>query len=115
MVIKGGREHGEEAVLCTSTKTFALKYVETTNMQLLIAPPDDGSPTGVEDEDADVENSSPCPLSAPGLQTQVQKASTSTFLISSCLMVAPSIRSCLDARLASRRSLWPQQIRPTLR
>ncbi|MEW5314184.1 MAG: hypothetical protein WDW38_005699 [Sanguina aurantia] len=32
-----GSEH-EEAVLCTATKTFALKYVETTNLQLLVEP-----------------------------------------------------------------------------
>lgn len=36
VVIKGG-EH-EEAVLCTSSKTYAIKYVETTNLQLLVAP-----------------------------------------------------------------------------
>jgi hypothetical protein len=37
VVIKGG--HGDDAVLCTVDKTFALKYVETTNA-LLLVPPD---------------------------------------------------------------------------
>jgi hypothetical protein len=36
VLIKGGQH--DEAVLCTSNKTYSLKYVETTNMQLLIAP-----------------------------------------------------------------------------
>lgn len=36
VVIKGGEE--EEAVLCTSKKTFAMKLVETTNLQLLVRP-----------------------------------------------------------------------------
>jgi sister chromatid cohesion protein DCC1 len=37
VVIKGGRD--EEAVLCTATKTYALKQVETSNTLLLVPPP----------------------------------------------------------------------------
>lgn len=36
VVIKGSAD--EEAILCTSSKTFLLKYVETSNAQLLVAP-----------------------------------------------------------------------------
>lgn len=36
MAIKGGAD--EDAVLCTRDKTYALKYVETTNMLLLLPP-----------------------------------------------------------------------------
>jgi hypothetical protein len=38
VVIKGGA--GDDAVLCTNDKTYALKYVETTNL-LLLLPPDE--------------------------------------------------------------------------
>jgi sister chromatid cohesion protein DCC1 len=37
VVIKGGRD--EEAVLCTASKTYALKQVETSNTLLLVPPP----------------------------------------------------------------------------
>ena len=36
VVVKGGMD--DEAVLCTKAKTFALKHVETSNVQLLIPP-----------------------------------------------------------------------------
>jgi hypothetical protein len=36
VVIKGASE--DDAVLCTSDKTFALKHVETTNALLLLPP-----------------------------------------------------------------------------
>lgn len=36
VVIKGSE--GDEAVLCTGSLTYALKYVETTNLQLLVDP-----------------------------------------------------------------------------
>lgn len=38
VVVKGGQ--GDDAVLCTQDKTYALKYVETTNT-LLLLPPDE--------------------------------------------------------------------------
>lgn len=36
VVIKGGDR--DDAVVCTQDKTYALKYVETTNLLLLIPP-----------------------------------------------------------------------------
>lgn len=36
VVIKGAPD--EDAVMCTEDKTFALKLVETTNLQLLLPP-----------------------------------------------------------------------------
>ncbi|KAG1668136.1 hypothetical protein FOA52_005128 [Chlamydomonas sp. UWO 241] len=36
VVLKGGAN--DEAVLCTSSKTFAVKLVETTNLQMLVDP-----------------------------------------------------------------------------
>lgn len=36
VLIKGGK--GDDAVLCTSSKTYALKLVETTNSLLLLPP-----------------------------------------------------------------------------
>jgi len=38
VVIKGPQA-GNEAVMCTGSKTYALKYVETTNSLLLVHPP----------------------------------------------------------------------------
>mgnify|MGYP001811118969 CR=1 FL=1 len=43
VVIKGGE--GDDAVMCTRDKTYALKYVETTNT-LLLLPPDEVRPAG---------------------------------------------------------------------
>ncbi len=36
MVIKGGED--DEAVLVTSCRTYGMKLVETTNLQLLVGP-----------------------------------------------------------------------------
>jgi hypothetical protein len=47
-IIKGGEN--DEAVLCTRIKTYALKYVETTNMQLLV-PPDNDIREGEDESD----------------------------------------------------------------
>jgi len=70
VVIKGGQ--GDDAVLCTDDKTFALKYVETTNT-LLLLPPDEcgdaayGAVASLTPPDASC-------LRDTGLQTQLQKA-----------------------------------------
>lgn len=40
VVIKGRED--EEAVLCTSRHTYAMKLVETTNLQLLVQPQPQG-------------------------------------------------------------------------
>ncbi|GAX81990.1 hypothetical protein CEUSTIGMA_g9418.t1 [Chlamydomonas eustigma] len=69
-VIKGGEN--DEAVLCTRMKTYALKYVETTNMQLLVSPDIGGFENAGND---DIENSPYSMVNAPGLQTQIQKLS----------------------------------------
>ncbi len=42
-MIKGGTKGGDDAVLCTDDRTFALKYVETTNTLLLLPPDQVGS------------------------------------------------------------------------
>ncbi|KAI8463895.1 MAG: sister chromatid cohesion protein Dcc1 [Monoraphidium minutum] len=71
VVVKGGA--GDDAVLCTQDKTYALKYVETTN-SLLLLPPDERG----DQEFGAVHTLTPADSSAPrdvGLQTQMQKNS----------------------------------------
>ncbi|BBM99421.1 sister chromatid cohesion protein DCC1 [Marchantia polymorpha subsp. ruderalis] len=53
LTIKGGRE--DEAVLCTSKATFAMKFVSTSNTVLLVPP----SPRGSDGCDAEVDEDLP--------------------------------------------------------
>jgi len=82
VVIKGG--DSEEAVLCTADKTFALKYVETTNTLLLVPPVAAGEGEGEEQEagggagamdvDGDAAGCTPAVVLTPGAGLQTQLA-----------------------------------------
>ncbi|KAF6256903.1 sister chromatid cohesion protein Dcc1 [Scenedesmus sp. NREL 46B-D3] len=72
VLIKGGK--GDDAVLCTSSKTYALKLVETTNSLLLLPPQEE------LDEDFEAipslnpaDRCDAAKSSDVGLQTQLQK------------------------------------------
>lgn len=101
VVIKGATQ--EDAVLCTSDKTFALKVVETTNTLLLLPP------QGELDEDFAAIPSLPTPgrdasaIRDVGLQTQLQKSAaakdypplTATATVGAHLELV-EIMPCLD-------------------
>lgn len=66
VVIKG--EEGEDAVLCTSTRTFAMRTADTTNLVLLVPP--EASTARTTDQQENVQVNLP---PTAGLQTQREK------------------------------------------
>ncbi|GBF89216.1 sister chromatid cohesion DCC1 [Raphidocelis subcapitata] len=73
VVVKGGP--GDDAVLCTGDRTYALKYVETTNT-LLMLPPDAAGDADFGAVGSATQAPDASLLRDVGLQTQIQKAST---------------------------------------
>ncbi|KAL6761323.1 sister chromatid cohesion protein Dcc1 [Haematococcus lacustris] len=76
VVIKGAES--EEAVLCSCNKTYALKYVETTNTQLLVQPEQEAGQDGQSASQRDCASSqtdmdSQDQFGNQGLQTQMDK------------------------------------------
>lgn len=70
VVIKGPQADNE-AVMCTGNKTYALKYVETTNSQLLVQPLED---LPENDQSSQCSPGGPSSVSTPpGLQTQLNR------------------------------------------
>lgn len=73
LIMKADAE--SEVVMCSDSKTFALKKVETTNLQLLIR--DTALPAAGDQMDISDQNHEPNLMSPPGLQTQLVKLGSS--------------------------------------